>query len=789
MPIQLDPGEAFAARYRAFVARAFDRFEFFGVDPLGIPRRHAFDRGYHAPTLVAEEPASASPATAGERADRAVAPLRRILVRGVAGSGKTTLLRWLGWQAAKAEPADEPPPVPFLLELGLYLGASLPALEQLVPAPLRAEMPAGWVASMLADGRVLLLLDGLDEVPVAERAQVQTWLSEHLLLNENIRCVVSTRPSVVAEQLWVDEGFGRFHLLPMSRYNIERFVRGWHGVARADYPADTPGDRDARAWLDECEHNLLRTLANRPALGGMSANPLLCGLLCALYREDQHVPENRKDVYDAALELLMVRWPNLRRRRRGSEHDGTGEQGDIGLDVRLNAQELQKLLQRLAFWMVTNHERVLNREAAPNRVRSSMAGLREDDPDRVLQYLSHDCGLLRELPDQSLQFLHRTFRDHLAAKEVVDEENINLMLNLADQPHWHDVVVMAGAHARPKERARILRDLLQRAEGAANRETFVLLAMAVLEQAPVLPADQPEVRALVEDAMRALVPPRSVDAADRLADVGPLVLDLLPDPEQLPADAQVLVVRTLAGIAAGANPSDAAEWMGRLMARAPRPVAKRMIEQSLMVWGRRGDYESYAEDVLAKLPIHRVRLTDPTRIKNVGHVEPITSLTVSDQSLGLSYLTGLTDLRFLRLVRHQRVRLDPLANMPSLRTLELEACATMQGNEPIDLSPIARTSLRRLRIFAYPTRVDLAGLAGARLRVLRLDGGSVGGNPTLPGCDVRCLVLLVGRRHRVDFTAVRGVRTLVIDRHPDADELAALPDLERLIVVAPSGPN
>jgi hypothetical protein len=112
----------------------------------------------------------------------------------------------------------------------------------------------------------------------------------------------------------------------------------------------------------------------------------------------------------------------------------------------------------------------------------------------------------------------------------VDEENIDLMLDVAGQPHWHDVVVMAGAHARPRERAHILRDLLQRADRATNRETFVLLAMAVLEQAPVLPTDQPEVRALVEDAMRGLIPPRSTAAADRLADVGPLVLDLLPDP-------------------------------------------------------------------------------------------------------------------------------------------------------------------------------------------------------------------------------------------------------------------
>lgn len=250
-----------------------------------------------------------------------------MLVRGVAGSGKSTLLRWLGYQAA---PDGEPAPIPFLLELGHFIGADLPDLTELVAAPLRTGMPAGWVSRMLADGRVLLLLDGLDEVPADERAKVESWLADHLMLNRNIRCVVSTRPSVVAEQRWVDEGFHRFDLLPMSRYNIGRFVRGWHEVARADFPADTAGDRDARAWLDECETNLLKTLADWPALGGMSANPLLCGLLCALYRDGQHLPENRKDVYDAALDLLLVRWPGNRRRRRGTDRGDAG-QADIAL--------------------------------------------------------------------------------------------------------------------------------------------------------------------------------------------------------------------------------------------------------------------------------------------------------------------------------------------------------------------------------------------------------------------------------------------------------------------------
>ena len=89
---------------------------------------------------------------------------------------------------------------------------------------------------------------------------------------------------------------------------------------------------------------------------------------------------------------------------------------------------------------------------------------------------------------------------------------------------------MAGAHARPGERAEILTRLINRSDTEpANRESLVLLAHAILEQATVLPTDRLDVRTLVDNAVQGLIPPQSTNAADRLAHVGPLVLDRRPD--------------------------------------------------------------------------------------------------------------------------------------------------------------------------------------------------------------------------------------------------------------------
>jgi hypothetical protein len=599
---------------------------------------------------------------------------------------------------------------------------------------------------------------------------------------------------VVAEQWWVDRGFQRFDLLPMSRYSIEQYVQGWHSVAKADYPAHTSEGAAAREWLTVCERRLLRTLANRPALGGMSANPLLCGLLCALHLDrGEHLPEGRKQVYDAALELLLVRWPQLRRRYHGFGQGAGGypheAEPEPGPDLHLSAEELVKLLQRLAFWLVINRQEVLAPDVARQRVTSCMFGLRggNEDPDRLLRYITHESGLVRELADGSLQFVHHTFRDHLAAKEVVEEAYLTLMLDHADKPHWHDVVVMGGAHARPAERELILRELLSRGQtDEEHQDTLYLLAAAILEQSPVLsPQDQrsPDVRALVTAAMADLIPPLTSTAADQLAAAGQFVLDLLPGPDGLTGRQPELVVRAMARIAAQWNPPGAIE---KILSFTTNP-APGVLTQLLEAWGRPGDYEEYARNVLSEIDFSRFRveLQNRRRIEHIGHLRTITNLVLRNDIPDLRPLADLPSLHRLTLRDNAMTNLHRLAGARSLRVVLLDRCSSLAGARPIDLSPLVELGVRRLVAEGLTTKVDLASLAGARLFSLRLTGGALHGSSVLPrGLLVRHLCLMGGAR-RIHLAGVRSVRSIILGWPPSNDELAelaGLPELRRLVL-------
>ncbi|WP_455681814.1 hypothetical protein [Streptomyces violascens] len=163
----------------------------------------------------------------------------------------------------------------------------------------------------------------------------------------------------------------------------------------------------------------------------------------------------------------------------------------------------------------------------------------------------------------------------LGAKAAVGERDVGVLVRNAHDDTWDDVVRMAVGHARVDERARLLRQLMRRADHAPRlRHRLVLLAAACLEHAPEL---DPAVRGEVEERARELMPPRTWDEAEALAKVGPLVLELLPGPEGLSEQEAACVVRT-AGLIGG----NAALGVVRRFREDEQPMVRVQLG---MAWG------------------------------------------------------------------------------------------------------------------------------------------------------------------------------------------------------------
>ncbi|MEU7277976.1 NACHT domain-containing protein [Streptomyces sp. NPDC045431] len=671
----------FEERYAAYVTETYGRLELFGLtlgrsasewpldtayisltvsDTAGVERRDAMDLPHAGRGAVT--------------AEQALAESDRVLLRGPAGSGKSTLVQWLALNAARrsfpAELADWNRCVPFVLRLRAFTSAdALPLPDDFLRAagvPLHGSAPGGWVESLLSSGRALVLVDGVDEVPARLRGRTVAWLKSLIAAFPEARYVVTTRPSAVPEDWLAAQGFTARSLLPMDREDIRAFVAHWHASARLEGPAEAE-------LLDTYEQSLLQAVTTRRDLGRLATNPLMCALLCALNRDRRmHLPRARKELYDAALDMLLV--------RRDMEREIGCVEG-----VALSREEQTALLQRLAYWLVRNGQAEAARAEAVEMVGEWLTAMPQvtAGPDAVFAHLLIRSGLLREPVPGSVDFVHRTFQDYLGAKAAVETRDFGVLVRHADDDQWDDVVRMAVGHARVEERARLLRQLLKRADRAPRlRHRLVLLAAACLEHAPEL---DPAVRAEVETRARELVPPRSLADAEELAKVGELVLELLPGPEGLEEQAAAAVVRTAALVGGDAGLEVIARFRG--------DERFRVADQVSEAWGQ-FDTEVYARRVLSagewRVPYVRVRT--PEQLAALRHVPCAKSVSVGGAHSDLRPLHVLQALEYVHLNNNPVLTdLGPLAEMPSLRRLGLYRCGAMT-----DLSPLAGTDLERL---------------------------------------------------------------------------------------------
>lgn len=767
---------AFEQRYMTYVTSKHGHLTIYGIDLVDSPDRWPLDTAYLSLQALhpdsdgeAAGPGLPSAATALP-AEQVFAEHDRVLLRGVAGSGKTTLVQWLAVTAARGARGDR---VPFVLPLRTLVRRpdGLPAPDAFLSAvrvPFHANQPDGWADHVLGAGRGLLLVDGIDEIPERERERTRRWLRDLLDVYPGNQWLVTSRPSAVREDWLAPDGFTELTLTPMTSDDVAAFVTRWHTAARTDTRA--PEDRDR---LDAYERSLLDAVRTKPDLGRLATNPLMCGLICALHRDRRgYLPHGRQELYDAALSMLLA--------RRDEERDMAGPDG-----IRLTELPQIQLLQRLAYWLIRNSQSEMDHERAERLIADVLPALpaaaSQGDAPAILRHLLVRSGLLREPTPGTVEFVHRTFQDYLGAKAAVEDGDFGLLVRGAADAQWADVIRMAVAHARPRERADLLRELLasaDRLEGAA-RARVRLLALASLEHATEL---DPGVRAEVERDAAALIPPRTTQEARALASVGPLALELLPGPDGLDdAEARAVVVT--------------ASLIG--------------TEAALPVLARYRDHP--ALDVRAQLSWTWHRF--PARrygTEVVAHLREDDLFFAAHSAEHLRILSGLGGRRALQLVGD----LDPAALPGDVAEL------VVKGNEGLrDLECLAGLNrLTYLDLSACPRLQVLAPLAHLPLRWLSLHllpglerpGAlwELAGSPTLDQLDLgialpadsldealppsRPLRYLRLTRNATRHTGLRGLHrlqslrqlslaTLSVALTPgDFEEIARLPDLKEL---------
>ncbi|WP_371796894.1 NACHT domain-containing NTPase [Streptomyces sp. NBC_01718] len=655
--------------------------------------------------MTADQPFRES--LAPQPADQALATDRRILLRGEAGSGKTTLIQWLAVSTARQDLPDRMEylydRIPFVLPLRTLTrhGERLPAPKDFLAAigcPLAGAQPTGWEHRVLVAGRGLVLIDGIDEIPDGERERTRRWLRDLAeTYDGDNRWLVTSRPSAVDQGWLAEDGFTGLTLSAMGPADIATFIGRWHDAARVGV--------DDAADLDRLEAQLLTAVRTEPDLGRLAVNPLMRGLICALHRDRRgYLPHGRKDLYEAALSMLLS--------RRDRERDMTGP--DLADDPQLD------VLQRIAYWLIRNGRTEMDRSRAVDIIGRALPAVPEvaqlGDAETVFEHFLQRSGLLREPAPDTVDLIHRTFQDFLGARAALEEGDFGLLVAHAADDQWADVIRMAVALARAGERLIIFRGLLDlgdRTEDERLKARIYLLAAACLGHATSL---DPAVRQEVQQRAATLIPPGNEEEARALAEAGPLILDLLPGPDEVGDMAAFHVV-----IAATHIKSDAAvAFLARFVEHPFLPVRSQLS----WAWSR-FDTARYAEEIIARLDPANLNYA----IRSDDQLHQLNRLGLEPESLDIR--AGVSLEALVSYISRHRVGLLMLSNDAAsdlgfldghteLRSLVIGACPAL-----VDVTALRGLSIRHLDIAGAGSGMDLHPLSQLRnLETLRISGPS-----------------------------------------------------------------
>ncbi|MGV9366039.1 NACHT domain-containing protein [Amycolatopsis sp. NPDC003731] len=748
---------AFRSRYLRQISETLDDIELFGVDTRRYRPRTTLSVAYVSLTVRNRKTGTRAEAhemltwrtdaawsqDSSVRVERALAASSRILIRGEAGSGKSTLVRWLAVNAARGTFRDELAGlngcVPFLIKLRSYSGRDLPPPEGFLDGtaqPLTALMPSAYVHRQLVSGRALVLVDGVDELPVEERGEVRAWLGRLLSAFPDIRLVLTSRPAGATETWLNAEGFRSAWIEHMSQAGVRALIRHWHKAVRDAGSLPCPEED-----LPRYEGVLLGRLDGSPHLRTLATTPLLCAMLCALNLDRaSFLPRNRLELYVTALSMLLERRDAERR---------------VPHALKLTSQDSRQLLRHLAWRLSVNGRSELRREEALRRLTERLATMPrvEHDAAAVLEHLLQRSGVLREPTADRIDFVHRTFQEFLTAEEATDQGDVGLLVQNAHMDQWRDIVVMAAGLANAPLRHDLFEGLLDRAEAEPRaRRKLNLLAASATESAPALAMELAE---RMERSLAALIPPRQVAEARSLAAGGEVLLPrLLRQGTNLSEAAAAATIRTAALI----NGPDS--WpVLESFSRDARPGVQRELIAAWCYF----DPDEYAVRVLAEAPLLDGHLTieDQALLPAVAHLSKLSALRLDLEDLtDLDFLTQIPCLRYARLVGEYE-NLASLTQCRDLETLRLLPRGRVDSSALADLP-----SLKHL--YFYPNAVS-----SANIQLL----GSLTG---LTSLGIAGLNEIDDLSPLNDLRALTGLTLLDYPNDADFEFIGSLGNLERL---------
>ncbi|MBN1954409.1 MAG: SUMF1/EgtB/PvdO family nonheme iron enzyme [Anaerolineae bacterium] len=432
----------------------------------------------------------------------AIAMYPRLVVLGDPGSGKTTLLRYLALVYARDLRGEEglvrqrlgldERRLPILLPLrdfARYLAANhadastdgpklLLDYLRIYFANQDIRLPERFFAERLKEGGGIVLLDGVDEVAdVPARQRVARLIERFTIAYPDNRYVVTSRVVGYSGGARLGADYAVTKVRDFTLADVERFARYWNRAVEVTLAG---GETDY--VLREAERQsqvLLAAIRHNERVRELAVNPLLLTVIALVQRYRAQLPERRVELYEEAVEVLLVQWDAVKGLSATAVLQG----------LELDAGDRRGLLEPVALWMMEQRVKEielddLRRQLAP-QVQAMLDDWRKTEKavNGFVQLINERSGLLAERGQGIYGFSHLTFQEHLAARAVADREDyVAYTLARMGDSWWREVALLEVGVLSTQGRRRateLIRAMMEHEEEAELYHNLVLAAEAL----------------------------------------------------------------------------------------------------------------------------------------------------------------------------------------------------------------------------------------------------------------------------------------------------------------------
>jgi predicted NACHT family NTPase len=348
-----------------------------------------------------------------------------LMVLGGPGAGKSTFLRRMGLEALKGKKgAYQPGYIPVFVDLKVFNKGEI-NIEKTIAEEFRIcgfPSPEESTQKLLQQGKLLVLLDGLDEVATDRMNEAISQIQNFVDAHKQNRYIASCRVAAYRHnfRLFTDVAMADF-----DDAQIKQFIDNW-------FRREPDIAEDCWQKLNSDDHTAAKELTQ---------TPLLLTLVCLLYQRSRKFPTNRSTLYERALRVLLEEWAA----EKGIPQDDLYK----GLDTKRK----EMMLAEIAHDSFQQNRLFSTRREIADQIEQLLKEILPDEKgvngSTVLRSIEVQHGILVERADGIYSFSHLTLQEYLTAQHIDDQRQIEtLVTDHLTKERWKEVFILVAGLMR-----------------------------------------------------------------------------------------------------------------------------------------------------------------------------------------------------------------------------------------------------------------------------------------------------------------------------------------------------